>query len=190
MSASLFFVAFATVFLAEILGDKALFTIGALVTRFRSAPVLLGIVPAFMVKMLVAVLLGDAITRVPASWIAGVSAITFLVTGVVIWFKRREEYRPIENTPPTFSPKTTLVAFGAIFFSEWADAGQISAALLAARYHAPLLIWSAATLALLAKGTLALALGMAARQYLPRNVARYGAFALCLAMTILAALRV
>jgi len=190
MDSYLFFAAFATVFLTEIIGDKALFTIGALVARFRSFPVFCGIVLAFMAKMLAAVLLGRAIAGLPAGLVAAASAFAFLTTAIVICFKKREEDSPADNTLARFWPKAMLTAFAAIFFSEWADAGQISAAMLSARHQAPLVIWFGATLALITKGTLALSLGVGLRRYLPLKVLRYGAFTLCLTMSILSALRV
>lgn len=190
MDPGLFFLAFGTVFITEIIGDRALFTISALSTRFHSLPVFCGIVLAFMTKMLAAVLVGDAIARLPADLIAGASAITFLATAIVIWFKNHEEKAPAEKPLAKFWPKAVLTAFVAIFFTEWADAGQIATALLAARHQAPITIWFAATLALVVKGMLALSLGIGLRQYLPRPALRCGAFALCLVMSILSALRV
>jgi Ca2+/H+ antiporter, TMEM165/GDT1 family len=184
----LFSAAFGTVFLTEILGDKTLLTISALVTRFRCFPVFCGIVLAFMAKMLAAVLVGHAIAGLPARLIAAVSAATFLATAIIIWFTKREEGSPKENTLVKFWPKAMLTAFAAIFFSEWADAGQISAAMLAARHQAPLVIWCGATIALVAKGTLALSLGIGLRRYLSRRALRFGTVALCLTMSILSAL--
>jgi putative Ca2+/H+ antiporter (TMEM165/GDT1 family) len=190
VNSSLFFLAFATVFLTEILGDKALFTISALATRFRSRAVFVGIVLAFMAKMLAAVLIGNAIANLSGTLVARVSALTFLATAVVIWLKKHEDVCPRERPRATFWPKALLTGFGAIFFSEWADAGQISAALLTARHQAPGLVWFAATLALVTKGTLALSLGIALRQYIPREVVRLGGFALCLTMSVLSILRI
>jgi Ca2+/H+ antiporter, TMEM165/GDT1 family len=84
----LFLAAFGTVFFTEILGDKSLFTIGALATRFRPLPVFCGIVLAFMANMLAAVLAGHAIANLPARLVAAASSATFLATAVLIWFKR------------------------------------------------------------------------------------------------------
>ena len=49
------------VFVAEIVGDKLLYTTGVLATRYKTVPILCGMVVAFMAKMGVAVLLGKAI---------------------------------------------------------------------------------------------------------------------------------
>ena len=60
---TIFFATYAAVFLAEIVGDKLLYTSGILATRYRSLPIMLGVTLAFMIKMGVAVLLGDAIAQ-------------------------------------------------------------------------------------------------------------------------------
>lgn len=54
---------FGAVLVAEIAGDKLLYTTGVLAVRYRSAAVATGMALAFMCKMAVAVALGAAITR-------------------------------------------------------------------------------------------------------------------------------
>ena len=49
---------YAAVFLAEIVGDKLLYTTGILATRYRPVPIMIGITAAFMAKMAVAVAVG------------------------------------------------------------------------------------------------------------------------------------
>ena len=94
----------------------------------------------------------------------------------------------MEGFAPSQS-RAMLTAFAAIFLSEWADAGQLTAAMLAAQSHAPLTIWFGGTLALAAKGALAVVFGVGLRRHLPRNVLRYGAFACCLLLGVLCLLR-
>jgi putative Ca2+/H+ antiporter (TMEM165/GDT1 family) len=79
-------------------------------------------------------------------------------------------------------------AFGAVFFTEWGDPGQIAAASLAARYQDTWLVWSAATLAMLTKGLLAVTLGVGLRRFLPRHVLRVGAASLCVVLSLIAAI--
>lgn len=66
VSAYLFWVAFSTIFVAELVGDKLFYGIGALTVSFSPASVACGMVPAFMGKMLAAVLLGGLLSRIPA----------------------------------------------------------------------------------------------------------------------------
>jgi putative Ca2+/H+ antiporter (TMEM165/GDT1 family) len=80
-----------------------------------------------------------------------------------------------------------LITFAAIFFSEWADLGQIMAATLTARYGLPVVIWTGATLALVTKGLLALVLGYGLRKYIPVSVLRIVSVAVCVTLGILSA---
>ncbi len=142
-----------------------------------------------MGKMFVVVSIGSAVGELPAKVVAGTSAATFLMTSIFIWFKKPGNAPVVPERRRVWS-KALLISFAAIFFSEWADIGQITTATLAARYQSPLTVWLGATLALVVKGILALTLGMGLRKALPREALRYGAFALCLLMGILAALRI
>ena len=45
---------YGAVFVAEIVGDKLLYTTGVLATRYRPVPIMLGMLCAFMAKMAVA----------------------------------------------------------------------------------------------------------------------------------------
>ena len=179
---------YGTVLLAELLGDKSIYTITSLTTRFRARHVLAGITLAFAGKMLVAVLIGRAIAQLPAALIAGVSAATFLVTAVVIWF-RPPEQRAVPGVSAYWT-RAVVVSFAAIFFTEWGDVGQIAAATLAARYREPLVVWVGATTALVTKGLLAITLGVEVRKRVSQRYLRYGAVTLCLAMGILAAFHI
>jgi putative Ca2+/H+ antiporter (TMEM165/GDT1 family) len=180
---------YGTVLLAEMLGDKSIYTIGSLTTRFDVRHVLAGISLAFAGKMLVAVLVGRAIAQLPPSLIAGVSAVTFLATALVIWF-RKPERRDATGAQPQFWTRAVFVSFAAIFFTEWGDVGQIAAATLAARYREPFVVWLAATAALVTKGLLAITLGVELRKRVSPRYVRYGAVMLCLAMGILAAFHI
>src|SRR5262249_59507953 len=51
----IFFATFGAVFIAEIVGDKLLYTTGVLAARYRTWPIMLGMASAFMPKMGVAV---------------------------------------------------------------------------------------------------------------------------------------
>jgi Ca2+/H+ antiporter, TMEM165/GDT1 family len=180
---------YGTVLLAEMLGDKSIYTISSLATRFHVRYVVAGISLAFAGKMLVAVLIGRAIAQLPTALIASVSAATFLVTALVIWF-RTPEQRAQERTPARYWTRAVAVSFAAIFFTEWGDVGQLAAATLAARYREPLVVWVGATAALVTKGLLAITFGVELRKRVSPRYVRYGAVTLCLAMGILAAFHI
>jgi putative Ca2+/H+ antiporter (TMEM165/GDT1 family) len=182
----LLLVTYSTVLVAELVGDKSVYTISSLATRFRPLYVFCGLAVAFMLKMLVAVLLGQVIATLPASLVGAVSAVTFFVTALVIWSKKGEaaSTRAEGDRPYTGG---ALISFAAVFFSEWGDVGQITAATLTARYQMPLIVWLGATAALLTKGLLAVTLGRGLRRHIPGRVLRPVSAALCLLMGVVSA---
>lgn len=181
---SLTLAAFGTVFASELLGDRALYTICSLMMRFRAGPVLCGVVAAFMGKALGAVVMGRALASLPAAIVAGVSAAAFLGTAAVVWYRPPTGVPLVGTTPPGWT-RAIPASFVAVFFSEWADAGQVTTAALVARYRAPFWIWLGATLALTAKAVLAVTIGVALRRHAPQHFLRYLACALCLTLGIL-----
>jgi len=184
---SLLAAVYVTVLAAELLGDKSIYTIGTLAARFRLRFVVIGVAAAFAAKMGVAVLAGEALAQLPRGLIAAASSLTFFATAFFLWHKRPDD----EETPSDAAlPHAGAVSFGAIFLTEWADAGQIAAAAMTARFGRPLLVWTAATAAMMTKGLLAMLLAVPLRRHLPRTTLRYVALTVCVVMGILAALRI
>jgi putative Ca2+/H+ antiporter (TMEM165/GDT1 family) len=178
---------YVAVFAAEIVGDKLLYTTGVLATRYRTTPIVIGMVIAFMGKMAVAVLVGQAIARLPVWLVATVTTLNFLGIAYTLW--RKPDQR--EAKKESRASSAALVSFAAIFFSEWGDVGQLTAATMAARFGAPLLVWIGAVTAMATKGALAASIGGAARQWIqdhfsPKTI-RYAAVGLLLLLGILAA---
>src|SRR3979490_610732 len=83
----IFFATFGTVFVAEIVGDKLLYTTGVLAARYRTLPIMMGMAIAFMAKMGVAVLVGEAISKLPRPLVAAITAISFLGVAFALWRK-------------------------------------------------------------------------------------------------------
>jgi putative Ca2+/H+ antiporter (TMEM165/GDT1 family) len=81
-----------------------------------------------------------------------------------------------------------LLAFAAILFSEWGDVGQIMAATLTMRYRLPFIVWLGATLALISKGLLALAVGGGLCKRIPLAALRPVCVSLCVIMGIVSAI--
>src|SRR5579872_6538190 len=141
---------FGAVFVAEIVGDKLLYTTGVLATRYRTAPILCGMAMAFMAKMGVAVWVGTAISKLPPLLVAGITALNFFGIAFVLWRKPDKREVKKEEYP---SSRAMLVSFAAIFFSEWGDVGQLTAAGMSARFPAaPLVVWLGAVGAMVTKG--------------------------------------
>lgn len=179
---------YCTIFLAELIGDKTIYTISSLTLRFKPMAVVCGFSLAFMGKMLGAVLVGQTIAELPPTLVTTMSTITFFVTALIIWCKKPDE-RSSGDEAHGRSTKAAWIAFATIFFSEWGDIGQITAATLAARYQAPVVVWLGATMALMTKGVLAMTLGLGLRNRLPKNALRFVSASLCLLMGMVSALR-
>lgn len=175
---------YGTVFIAELIGDKTVYTISSLSMRFRPLYVFSGIALAFMLKMLAAVLLGQLIAELPTTIVALVSAVTFFVTALVIWFQKKDHEKLEQPEHGGAFSKAVLISFAAIFFSEWGDIGQITAATLTARYQMPLIVWLGATAALITKGLLAMTLGRGIRRLVPKHILRPLSASICLIMAV------
>jgi Ca2+/H+ antiporter, TMEM165/GDT1 family len=183
---AVFFGTYGAVFVAEIVGDKLLYTTGVLATRYRSVAIATGMALAFMCKMAVAVAVGEAISRLPKPLVAAVTAASFIGVAIALW--RKPDVRA-EKPKDRAVIKGAAVAFAAIFLSEWGDVGMITAAAMAAKFVAPaapgtawsiaIVVWLGAVAAMVTKGTLATFLGAGVRTWIadrvdPRKV-RYGA---------------
>jgi putative Ca2+/H+ antiporter (TMEM165/GDT1 family) len=82
-----------------------------------------------------------------------------------------------------------IASFAAIFFSEWGDIGQVTAATLAARFGSPVVVWVGAVGAMVTKGALAAYAGAGVRQWIQEHVSpktvRYVAVGLLLLLGLL-----
>ena len=168
---------FGAVFVAEIAGDKLLYTTGALATRYRIAPVLFGLTLACMAKMMGAVMIGKAISQLPSLLIAIVTSLSFVGMAIAVW---RKPIDPVEMAADNNVSKAAIITFSAIFFSEWGDLGQITAATMAARFGSPAVVWIGAVLAMVSKGSIAASVGAGAQAWIceylpPRMIKRCGA---------------
>lgn len=180
---ALLFATYGAVFLAEIVGDKLLYTTGVLATRYRPAPIMVGMALAFMLKMAVAVMVGEAISRLPSWLVVALTTTSFIGVAITVWRK------PVSRTgtpDPQPSSKAALVSFATIFFSEWGDVGQVTAATMAARFSSPLIVWVGAVAAMVTKGILAASIGAGARRWIQNHfspkVIRYGGVSLLLVL--------
>ena len=163
----IFFATFGAVFLAEIVGDKLLYTTGVLAARYRTMPIMIGMAAAFMAKMGVAVLIGEAISRLPRVLVASITAISFIGVAIALW-RKDDQYRAERDKQKTH--KAAMISFAAIFFSEWGDVGQVTAAAMAAKYHIAVVVWLGAVAAMITKGSLAAFLGTGIRRWIQDRV--------------------
>jgi putative Ca2+/H+ antiporter (TMEM165/GDT1 family) len=197
---SVFATSYGAVFIAEIVGDKLLYTSGVLAVRYRWTAILLGMSVAFMAKMSVAVALGEAIGTLLPHWlVALMAAVSFAGVAVTMW-RKPDIRKPKEKDSRML--QGMLAAFVTIFFSEWGDKGMMTAATMAAwastqakghsQLQVALLVWVAAVGAMVTKGGLAVTLGASVRQWIadhiqPRYV-RYLAVTAIVVLGVLCAL--
>ena len=185
----IFFATFGAVFVAEIVGDKLLYTTGVLAARYRTLPIMIGMAAAFMAKMGVAVLVGEA--RLPRVLVATITAISFIGVAIVLW-RKDDQYRAERDQQKAH--KAAMISFAAIFFSEWGDVGQVTAAAMAAKYHVGIAVWLGAVAAMVTKGSLAAFLGTGIRRWLhdrvPTVVVRYVGVSLLLLLGSLSVIEI
>ncbi len=177
--------AYWTVLIAELVGDKAIYTVTSLSLRFPAGIVFGAITAAFAGKMFAAVLLGKVLLQLHSRWTDILSAAAFFFSALFIWFKEPER---IPAAPPARNdwPQAAMVCFASLFFTEWGDPGQIAAAALTAQSQSLWAAWLGGTLALMTKGGLAMAVGLKLRDRLPQRMLRTLASASCCVLGILA----
>jgi putative Ca2+/H+ antiporter (TMEM165/GDT1 family) len=181
---------YGTVFVAEIVGDKLLYTTGVLATRYKTVPIMCGMAIAFMLKMGVAVWVSKFISHLPPWLVATITAINFIAIAIVLW--RKPDKREIKQYPAS---RAVGVSFAAIFFSEWGDVGQLTAAGMALKFpDAPLMVWIGAVSAMVTKGILAASIGAGVRgwiqSHLSPKVIRYAGTGLLLLLGLLSVIEI
>ena len=178
-------VAFWTVLLAELVGDKSLYAVASLSLRFRPLTVFLSITAAFACKALAAVLLAQVLVQLHSRWTDILSAVAFFFSALFVWFREPD---PPPDERPTDSRwwRPAAICFASLFFTEWGDPGQIALAALTMKSHLPVATWLGGTLAMAAKGGLAIALGLTLRDRLPMRMLRTVASASCCLLGFLA----
>ncbi len=178
-----------TVLLAELAGDKTLYTVGTLATSYRILPVIAGSGIAVALKMLVAVLLGRLVAGLPPLVLSLISAVTFVGLAIGAWVSKPHETRVSIEARANWAAGIG-VSFLGIFLTEWADFGQVAAASLVAEHGHPWVVWAFASLAMLTKVVVAVAFGMTFRRWVPASILRPLTIAVCLIMAVLTAFRV
>ena len=179
------FVSYWTVLIAELVGDKSLYTVASLSARVRFRWLFLGATAAYGAKMLLAVLFGQTLARIPAPLTTSLSATIFFFAAFFIWIKKptRDSARSTDSLSWSRGP---IIPFASLFLTEWGDPGQIAAAALVAQFHFAFAIWLGGTLALMTKGAAAIVLGTRLSYRIPERVMRGVATGSCCMLGLLA----
>ena len=135
------------------MGDKSQLVCMALAARYRPWPVLLGVLLAFGLLNLLAVMFGAAAALwIPEKIVIAAVGVLFLLFGVLALRHSAEEQ---DDIPDESSVHGIFVsAFLLILVAEFGDKTQLSVAGLSSTVN-PLAVWTGATLALLATSGLA-----------------------------------
>jgi len=180
------FIAFGSAFLIVLaveLPDKTLVATLILTTRYRSAPVFLGVSAAFAVQCVIAVVFGTVLTLLPDRAVAALVALLFAAGALLLLregFARHDDdvADAVRTGPREVSfRRTALTSFGVLFAAEWGDASQLATAGLTARLHAPVAVGLGSWVALVAVAGIAVLLGAKIRARLrPELIQRVAGF--------------
>jgi putative Ca2+/H+ antiporter (TMEM165/GDT1 family) len=167
---------FAVIFLLE-LPDKTALAALLLATRHRPLPVFAGTAAAFLIQSLVAVIAGSVFALLPREPVRIAAGILFLVMAAFLVrqnINQADEQEEVEREERRHQ-RPMLTAFTVVFVAEWGDLTQLGTAALQARYREPLIVFSAATLALWAVSAIAVVIGNRLGAWIPRRPLQFAA---------------
>lgn len=163
---------FGLVFVGE-LPDKTAVASLVLGARYRPLPVFVGVAGAFLLHVVLAVLVGGLLARLPRTPVEAVTGLLFLIGAVLLL--RSDPQDAMEDgeenagrfTGPRTDRQVVLASFLVVLVAEFGDLTQILTATLAARYDAPLAVGAGAVLALWSVAALAVVFGRALLRVVP-----------------------
>jgi Ca2+/H+ antiporter, TMEM165/GDT1 family len=172
------FTVFTVIFLLE-LPDKTALAALLLATRHRPLPVFLGAAAAFVIQSAVAVAAGSLLSLLPREPIRIGAGVLFLVMAALLVRRNLrqeevEEKRAVEQEEGRHR-RPFVTAFTVVFVAEWGDLTQLATAALQARYLQPVVVFTAATLALWAVSAIAVMLGNRLGAWIPERPLQFAA---------------
>jgi putative Ca2+/H+ antiporter (TMEM165/GDT1 family) len=183
--------AFILIFPVE-LPDKTFVATLVLATRYRALMVWLGVVAAFGVQCVVAVVAGRLITFLPEKPIQLVTAALFLLGAIILARSARkarvteqqqeQEFEAKVGREPRTGLRAAAASFLVLFAAEWGDLSQLFTAGLVARGGHPVAVFVGSWTALAVVSGLAVLLGRVLLRYVSLTLVQYVGAALCLAL--------
>lgn len=163
---------FSVIALIELPDKTALATL-LLATRHRPLPIFLGTAAAFLVQTAVAVAAGSLLSLLPRDPIRIGAGILFLIMAAVLVRQnlRKTEVEEAQEVAKEErrGRRPFITAFTVVFVAEWGDLSQLATAALQARFQQPLVVFSAALLALWMVTAIAVALGNRLGAWVPER---------------------
>jgi putative Ca2+/H+ antiporter (TMEM165/GDT1 family) len=174
---------FLAIFVVE-LPDKTFLATLVLATKYRPILVWIGVGLAFSVQTVVAVLLGHAVTFLPAEVVQAGAGLMFLIGAAILIREGRGHQAAAESDE---EPETTnvhgwravLASFLVLFAAEWGDLSQLLTISLVAKYEAPVAVFIGALGALLLVSGLAVAAGRQLQRFVKLHVLHYVGAGVC-----------
>lgn len=163
---------FVAVFLLE-LPDKTALAALLLATRHRPFPVFVGAAAAFLIQTVVAVAAGSLLSLLPRAPIRIGAGILFLIMAAFLIRRNlreteREETQEVQREERRHR-RPLITAFMVVFVAEWGDLTQLATAALQAQYKQPLIVFTAALLALWLVTAIAVGLGNRLGAWIPER---------------------
>lgn len=171
---------FILIFPAE-LPDKTFIATLVLATRFRHLWVWIGVIAAFAVQVLIAVVAGGLLALLPQRLVLGITFVLFVIGAVIMYRgglahrarereaeadEESEVAAKAEAAHPTSAWKIVTMSFVILFTAEWGDLSQLLTAGMAARTHAPASVFIGSWLALATVSGLAVLAGTWLRSHI------------------------
>ena len=170
-------VVFGAIFLAE-LPDKTMLATLMLSTRFRRRiPTWIGVSCGYLVHVALAVTLGSALSRLPATPVQVAVGLLFVVGGLVMLRSGEEDQEEVDAPKSVSAVRVVWTCATVILVAEFADLTQLATAGFAARFEDPIAVVAGAGTALVTVSGLAVLAGAWLASRLPmRMIRRVAAF--------------
>lgn len=158
------------VVLAE-MGDKTQLLAMAFATRYKPGVVLWAVFAATALNHAMAVAVGNYLTHlVPLQYIQIAAAVSFVFFG--LWTVRGDHLEG-EDKRFSFSPFWTVAI--AFFIAEMGDKTQLATVALAAKYQAPVPVWSGTNAGMMIADIFGIVVGIVLHRHIPEKAVKWGA---------------
>jgi putative Ca2+/H+ antiporter (TMEM165/GDT1 family) len=156
------------VVLAE-MGDKTQLLAMAFATRFKASTVMWGVFWATALNHLLAVLVGNYLTRfMPLSYLQVAAAASFILFG--LWTIKGDELND-EDKRFSFNPFWTVAI--AFFLAEMGDKTQLATVALAAKFQAVIPTWLGTTSGMLVADAIGIGVGIVLGKKIPERTVKW-----------------